>query len=506
MPATPPSDFRRHRALLDEAERLRAAGKLVAAEKAVEQVLAQVPPYFAAWSLLGRIHKDAKNPLAAATALQRAAMLDGGDGPTLVRLAEAYIALRAMDLAAITLRAAEALTPDDPNLHFAWGQHHQYHQVLDAAIASYDRAAGLAPSRLDIALPLGEMRAAAGRDEEAYETLRDALQRAKGKPSTAVNAVHILYALAANPHYVGRTDVLKEADAVERLAGKMDRPTAARLAFARGRALDAAGRFEEAWRAFQLGNEIIWAERAGAEAPMAEQQEELALREVSGFQPVPERPLDPKAPIVIFLVGPSRSGKSTLERMIGRAFGEVQFGYEAPLAEECTVLAATRTGLPQVTHFQALPSAAHRPFGELLAQQVALWAAGRRILTNTHPGNIHHAGGMVRAYSNAFFVFVRRDLEDNAIRCYQRLYSSGNAYSYRLSTCRSHLAWYAKMSDAWTGRLPGRSLSVVYEEMVADPAAILRRLGEAIGMAPSAVEAVPDDRGCSLPYRQRLNA
>lgn len=500
--AKPPApDATRLRSILEEADRLRMAGKLVAARKLVEDLLSRIPPYFAALSLLGQIHKDAGDPQAALNAFVRASMLDGRHGPTLVRQAEAYLALRSMDMAGHMLRAAEAVNPDDPDLAYAWGQFHRLKQNLGPALAAFMKASVLAPCRLDIALSLGELQVIMGRYEEAAKTLADALQEARRRPSTAAAASQVLYTFAAHPRMVGELELLKEADAVERLAGKADRLTAMRLAFVRGRALDAAGRYEEAWRAFQRANEIAWTSGAGGDARAGREREELALRHVMSFPAVPEQPFDRNAPLAIFLVGPSRSGKSSLERVIGEAFGDVQPDYESAMAEECIALAATRSRLPHLTHSEALPASASRVLGEVLSAEIAERAGGRRILTNTHPANIRHAGAIVRACRNAFFVFLHRDTEDNALRCYQRLYSDGNGYSYRLGECRRHLSWYREMSDAWVSRLPGRSLQIGYEEFVEGPNEVVDRLAAKLKIQGSqGFSPPPDDRGCAAKY------
>ena len=111
-------------------------------------------------------------------------------------------------------------------------------------------------------------------------------------------------------------------------------------------------------------------------------------------------------------------------------------------------------------------------------------------------------------FPNVRFIFVKRNLEDNVLRIYQRKYAKGNFYSYDLKAAREHVLWYHQMMDVLAAMLPTIVRVIQYEDMVADPAAALRTAANLCGLpAPEAsLPAVGDDRGCAEPYRQFMAA
>jgi hypothetical protein len=105
------------------------------------------------------------------------------------------------------------------------------------------------------------------------------------------------------------------------------------------------------------------------------------------------------------------------------------------------------------------------------------------------------------------FVFVKRNVDDTVFRIFEKHYAKGNSYSYDIKAAYEYVAWYHEMIDLAAAKLPGRSILLHYEDMVADPAAALTAMTELCGL-PSFTGEMPeigDDRGCATPYREFMH-
>ncbi|HSM40905.1 MAG TPA: sulfotransferase, partial [Afifellaceae bacterium] len=107
----------------------------------------------------------------------------------------------------------------------------------------------------------------------------------------------------------------------------------------------------------------------------------------------------------------------------------------------------------------------------------------------------------------ARFLFVKRDRMDTAMRILMKHYQTDtNPYAYDLETALGEIDWYHNMMDLWQERLPERSMTLRYEEVVADPAKCLAAAAGLCGISADLPEslAVGDDRGVAEAYRAFL--
>jgi len=145
---------------------------------------------------------------------------------------------------------------------------------------------------------------------------------------------------------------------------------------------------------------------------------------------------------------------------------------------------------------------------DIYLEELGRRAGSAQVLTNTHPETIHAVDRIAAVFPNVRFILIKRNLEDILLRIYLRKYTKQNAYSYDLRSARDHVFWYYQMMDLLAEKLPSAVRIVSYEQMVADPAAVLRiaadlcELPMSVGSSPS--PAVGDDRGCALPYRELM--
>jgi hypothetical protein len=212
-------------------------------------------------------------------------------------------------------------------------------------------------------------------------------------------------------------------------------------------------------------------------------------------------------PISLFILGASRSGKTTMEALVATLDG-VKRGYENPGVENAVRRAFQTAALLTSNFLENLPPQLDSLCREFYVEELARRAGAAKVFTNTHPVRIHDAARMIAAFPNVRLILMKRDPEDNVLRIYMRKYRSGNAYAYDLKTARYNIVWHHRMIDVLAEKFPRFVRVIRYEDMVADPAAVLRVAADLCGLAvpEQPVPAVGDDRGCAQPYRQFMAA
>jgi hypothetical protein len=236
------------------------------------------------------------------------------------------------------------------------------------------------------------------------------------------------------------------------------------------------------------------------------QRQQAMLALLRANRPTPPPP-DRRQPVSLFILGASRSGKTTMERLMA-TFDGVKLGYENPIVENAIRRAFQGAGLLTNGFFEMLPPQLYPQCREIYLEELARRAGPARVFTNTHPARISDAPLIVSVFPNVRLLFVKRDIEDTVLRMYFRRYTEGNAYAYELSAAREHVVWYHQMMDLMAAKLPDIVRTIRYEDMVANPSAALRVAAELceLPMPSEPPPAIGDDRGCAEPYREFMTA
>jgi Sulfotransferase family len=273
-------------------------------------------------------------------------------------------------------------------------------------------------------------------------------------------------------------------------------------------ALDRMGRYAEAWKHALAANRLVMSKKKDELARHEhEPQARLKWLRASSFSAKAYAAGDEKLPITLFILGPSRSGKTTMEGLVSNLDGVVR-GYENPSVENSISRAYQSAGLLTAWTLDHLPPQFYPSCREIYVEELARRAGSARVFTNTHPVYIHDAARLATVLPNVRFMFVKRDLEDITLRVYMRKYNKGNAYSYDVKATREHVVWYYQMIDVLAEKLPNIVRVVQYEDIVADPASALRTAADLCGLSENErlqVE-VGDDRDCAAPYREFIHA
>jgi tetratricopeptide (TPR) repeat protein len=500
-PSNPPGQTASspHARLL-EAESARRSGNLARAQSLCEGLLVQHPTYVGALQTLGAVHQASNNPRQALSCFIQAAMLCPKDGVNLVNLAGALVRSGARQLAVQVIEQAKKLIPDDHEIYITLAEVHREERDYLSAVECFRKALALTPSNAEAAHGLGDSYFQLG-------LLREAADALKMAHALEPRSVHILHSLTQLPPRVCPADLEAGLARVQRIGLQQRDEFEAALGFVKSAIFDRCGRHREAWDELVLANQRGKATHAQLHqknrAKMASALEQ-ARRFSRQAQPAIAS-MD--CPVSLFILGPSRSGKTSLELLLGQCQG-VKRGFESRFAETAAKRTSQQSALLTVNNPEALPPVLNGRFAEIYGEEIREFGKDAKIVTDTYPAMISYLGKVAVTIPNCRFVFVRRDRQDLALRIFMRHFKSGNHYGYDVKTITEYIAWYDELSDLWVEKFPEISIRVAYEEMIADPPETLRRVTALCGVDPPGgpLPDIGDDRGCSRPYHAFMAA
>jgi tetratricopeptide (TPR) repeat protein len=486
-------------ARLSEAEACRRSGKFERARKLCEALLEEYPDYVGALQTLGVVHLATKRYRQALSCFIQASMLCPKDWVNLSNLGHTYLRLGAHESAAKVLEQARRLKPDDPGIHWSLAELHRENRDYAGAAEAYRAVLHLSPSHADAAHGLGDTLIQLGDVAQAAPALKRAHE-------LNPKSVAILYSLSQLPSPAADIDPLRCIEGLLPQEGQDEADFEILVGLTRAAALDQQGRHTEAWASLVEANRREFPRHQQSHRRNVLRMEaayKAALRE-GGPTPGPVTQ-DPSAPMSLFIIGPSRAGKSSLERLVSGLDG-VKRGFESRLVEPAVRRTSQLAGLLTVVDPLELPRSLDAQFRKTYLEDLRELATGARIITDTHPGMITAVGRIAETIPNVRFVFIRRDREDLALRILMKRYRTGNHYAYDIGTIFEYLSRFDQLMDLWVQRLPRLAIALTYEDLVAESRATLQRVAELceVGLPSEPVPALADDRNCSQPYRELM--
>jgi predicted Zn-dependent protease len=292
-----------------------------------------------------------------------------------------------------------------------------------------------------------------------------------------------------------KTGVLTEADEAEMrrlLDGRLDENDRRCLEYALGRRCEDAGNPQEAFRRYEAGAEL--AKRRFA--PQGVDYAGLARAGTRLFSPQllaehAGKGADSDAPI--FVVGLPRSGSTLVEQILA-SHPDIEGTKELPY------LGALAARLAREGHFAALPN--------VTADQLKAWGQDYLASAQTHrylgkprfidktPNNFQHIGLIRLILPHARIVDVRRHPMAACFSAFKELFADGHEYSYNLSDLAEYYKHYLVIVRHFQAASPGSVHTLIYEDLVDDTEAEVRRLLDAVGVAfdPACLNFFANDR------------
>jgi len=366
-----------------------------------------------------------------------------------------------------------ALEPTHPQAHFLRAGTLARASFTHEAVDAYRRCLELRPTHLGARLGLGHVLKAVGDYEGSVASYDACIRQAPDFGET-------YWSLANLKTY--RFDDATIAEMEKRTAsGNVQSDV--NFLFALAKAYEDRGDYERAWDAYRRGNEKQRAEVAydpvqtevmNDRLVAAYDEEFMATRRDAGN-------LD-AAPI--FILGLPRSGSTLLEQILAshsQVEGTAELPYIGRLATSLNRNQSTGMNYPE-----AMRELAPANLCALGAEYLALASMHRRSgaprFIDKMPNNFPNAAFIAAILPNSRIVDARRHPLDACLSNYRQLFAKGQAFTYDLTEIGEYYLQYQRMMDHWARVIPGRVLTVQYEEVVADFEAQVRRLLDFCGL------------------------
>jgi tetratricopeptide (TPR) repeat protein len=300
-----------------------------------------------------------------------------------------------------------------------------------------------------------------GRQEDAIKAYRECIRLHPNNGPTYWSLANLkTYRLAAD-------DI--EAMKAELEKGSAGEESRINFLFALAKAYEDRGEFDTAWEYYVDGN----AERRVSEYYDPVRAEHLNDRTIEVFdrdflaehtgQGHPD-------PAPIFVLGLPRSGSTLIEQILA-SHSQVEGTAELPYVSHCTsslnLNRADGVNYPEAVrelgpkHWKAL--------GKQYLQSAEMHRTeGAAFFIDKMPNNFPAVGFIHLMLPNAKIIDARRHPLDSCLSCFRQLFARGQTFTYDLTDIGEYFLEYQRLMDHWHDVLPGRILTVQYEETVAD--------------------------------------
>jgi tetratricopeptide (TPR) repeat protein len=410
------------------------------AEKALRRAVEIAPDFPVAWSNLGGLLSEMDRPEAATEAYRRALALD----------------------------------PDNPHMHFNLANALVAADDQVSAAGAYEAALARQPDHPGALIGLGHVLKTLGHQKEAIDAYRKCL-------SISPAYGEVWWSLANLKTYRFSDDEITRMETVLASAAMAEEASVS-VEFALGKAFEDHKDYDQAFSWYANGA----ARQRQRVAYDPVQTEAINDRIVETFDAdfFAEREgwgHDDSAPI--FIVGLPRSGSTLIEQILA-SHSLVDGTSELPeLGRLAISIGKFRSdGVTYPEAVRALERADCRTLGRNYIERTRRHRGGAVFFTDKMPNNFPTIGLIRLILPRAKVIDARRHPLDSCMGAFKQLFAGGQAFSYDLFELGEYYRQYVRMMDWWHRTLPGFTLQVDYETMVADQERQTRRLLEFCGL------------------------
>lgn len=368
-------------------------------------------------------------------------------------------------------KQATALEPRNVKAHYQLASILSPAALTYEAVESYKKTLELRPKHAGALLGLGHTLKTVGRQEEAIQAYRDCIA---ARPEMG----EVYWSLANLKTYrLSNEDIAEMQSKVE--GGGLTDESHVNFLFALAKAYEDRGDFDRAWEYYSEGN----SKRRMLEHydPVRMEVHDDAIVEVfdKAFLEA-KTDLGNPDPAPIFVVGLPRSGSTLIEQILA-SHSMVEGTSELPYIRRVE-LSLSKNRADGVNYPEAVRELGEPHFKSLgqdyldAAQLHRTEGAPRFI--DKMPNNFPSIGFIHLILPNAKIIDARRYPLDSCLSCYRQLFGQGQPFTYDLTDIGEYFLQYQRMMDHWHEVLPGRALTVQYEEVVTDFETQVRRLLE----------------------------
>lgn len=370
---------------------------------------------------------------------------------------------------------AIALEPSQPQAHYLRAATLARASFTFEAIESYRRCLALRPTHAGALTGLGHVLKAVGDYDGAVASYNTCIRQAPDNGET-------YWSLANLKRY--RFDDAMVTEMEQRLAtAGADEQSDVNFLFALGKAYEDRDDFERAWHYYRTGNEKQRA-RVFYDPVQVETMNDRLVEVYSAELIASLGSAGHQDPSPIFVLGLPRSGSTLLEQILA-SHSQVEGTSELPyIGRASSSLNRNRNeGVNYPEAMRELAPANLRYLGEEYLERARTHRRrGTPRFIDKMPNNFPNAGFIATILPNAKIIDARRHPLDACLSNYRQLFAKGQNFTYDLTEIGEYYLQYQRLMDHWAAVMPGRVLTVQYEEVVADFENQVRRLLDFCGL------------------------
>ena len=440
---------------------LKELGRLKEAESSYNKAIALMPNYAEAYCNLGiTLHGLGRLDKSEASYNQAIALKP--------ELAEAHINLGITLQELGRLKEAEAsynqaikLTPDDAEAYCNLGNALKELGRLNDAETSFTKAIALMPNFAEAHSNLGVVFQELGRLEESKESFIKAIALMPNFMDAARNLVKLP---------VGYLD-LHALNLCEKAVGTLDNSLEHQIKyfFFQGNLLKHRGFLDQSFVMFCKANKLKLGLSRDKVKVAAKKNIDSLMRIKKWVPSLPQ--LAGKGLTKLFIMGPSKSGKSSLEHILSKS------SYVKTLYET-------------IEHNQLIKDNGYRgDTNELLFENLFAQSEGKllnesyEVVTCTNPGSIFYSDYLIDMLPDTYFIIIKRDLKDVSPEIFTTEYKTENIHSCDANEISNYLDVYYRICQSLALKVPERCLTVSFEDIIRAPEYIAGQVSELISRA-----------------------
>ena len=502
--------------LLDIAVRFHEQGNLPEAETTYRSILREDFEYADAWHLLGVVAFQAGYQDIAIELISEAISIDPEEPFYHNNLGNVHRQLGALQAAEKCYRQALRIQPDYSLAHYNLATLLRDQARLDDAVDAYRTVLRLKPDDFEALNDLGATLRQLGDVESAIGIHKKAIRL---QPKTAYIRVNLglafeqqgdtdsaiacyQEAIEIDPRHIRAyqcladltTFTIDDQDKIAQLESllndkKLSEFDVEYVHWVLGKVYDDCGLFDKAFKHHEVANSC------------KRQRKQLAFdvarnsKRVSRLIAVCTRKffaeqqyLGSDSSLPVFVIGLPRAGKTLAESLMVRhpeihGAGEVE--YFSQLTHELPDRLETADLYPECV--SSIDSETANIFAEGYVQELRKHSSQASRIVNTIPDFLH-LGLIALLFPKASIIHCRRDPLDVCLSIYFRSFNVSHSYAYDLTDIAHYYREYERLMDHWYRVLPGRMLTLDYEDMVSNEDATRHRLIEWCGLADDTKE------------------
>ena len=463
-------------------------GQLVVVVEQAQALTEQYPEAFIVWNILGAAYKGLGKTYEASKAFKKVTELNPTYADGFSNLGATLQDQGKLNEAIEACNKALALKPDYAEAYYNMSITLQDQGKLNKAIEACNKALALEPDYAEVYHNMGIALQNQGKLEEAIEACNKALAlkpdysevyynmgiafQNQGKLEEAIASYS--KALTIKPNYAKAARNL-----VKLPIGSIDEKTISELnkklslisaniddqsqkLFFKANLFSHKGKYDEAFKIFVDAN-YIQSEKNILSMKSAQNQYDAAFKRISRWSvnlQSEEKDLVKK----IFILGPSRSGKSTLENLL------IGSPNVCPMFENINL-----NVIPEIKLSKEKPKKISM-IDLFHHDENSLFKLGYNALTSTKPTSMFHIDYLIDNFSSAFCIFVERNRVDIASEIFTKEYRKGNLYAYNHSNISKYLDSYEAIWEILKQKVPQLTLEISFEDILFKPQEVVEKI------------------------------